>query len=440
MKSRVLAACMGLLVSLACSVPALAQDDTPSNEELYRIIQQQQRQIEALQRQLEARDEAAQRGPAPGAQPDQETQELREIVEAQQEQIEALASAEDKPSALDKVSIGGYGELHYNNLDAEDSDNDLEQIDLHRFVLFFGYEFTKDLRFYSEVEFEHSFTSGDDDSPGAVELEQAYVQYDFNPNTSISGGQLLVPSGILNETHEPPTFYGVERNDVENIIIPTTYRVGGVQLTQRFWDGFQFDALVHEGLAIPTVGGSAFRIRSGRQNTAEANAEDLAGTVRLKYAGIPGVELGTSIQYQRDASQANDDGLEDGLLYEAHIDLQRGPFGLRALYAAWDFDIDEDIALANGVAQAQIDRAEDQNGWYIEPSYKINPQWGFYARYEDIEAARDRDTFTQWETGFNYWPHPDVVLKFDYRDRDIDVASAEGRSFKGFDLGVGYQF
>ena len=32
-----------------------------------------------------------------------------------------------------------------------------------------------------------------------------------------------------------------------------------------------------------------------------------------------------------------------------------------------------------------------QTGWYIEPSYRVNGHVGFYTRYEDVEAARDRD-------------------------------------------------
>ena len=47
--------------------------------------------------------------------------------------------------------IGGYGELHYNNL------NSKKEIDLHRFVLFFGHKFSGRIRFHSEVEIEHAF-------------------------------------------------------------------------------------------------------------------------------------------------------------------------------------------------------------------------------------------------------------------------------------------
>ncbi len=125
-----------------------------------------------------------------------------------------------------RTTIGGYGELHYNNISAEDSSRDYKSIDFHRFVLFFGHEFNDSTRFYSEVELEHSFiadTGGN--TPGEVELEQAYIEWDLRDNLHAKGGLFLVPVGILNQTHEPNTFYGVERNDVENIIIPD-YLVG----------------------------------------------------------------------------------------------------------------------------------------------------------------------------------------------------------------------
>ena len=65
--------------------------------------------------------------------------------------------------------------------------------------------------------------------------------------------------------------------------------------------------------------------------------------------------------------------------------------------------------------------------------------WRF--REPDIlEAARNQDNFNQWEVGFNYWPAPNVVFKFDYRDRSHDLASQYGRDFTGFDVGVGYSF
>ncbi len=39
---------------------------------------------------------------------------------------------------------------------------------------------------------------------------------------------LLVPTGIINSTHEPPTFYGVESPDVDKKITSTAWREAGV--------------------------------------------------------------------------------------------------------------------------------------------------------------------------------------------------------------------
>jgi hypothetical protein len=84
--------------------------------------------------------------------------------------------------------------------------------------------------------------------------------------------------------------------------------------------------------------------------------------------------------------------------------------------------------------------ADEQSGWYIEPSYKPWEKLGLYTRYEDLEGARGRDQFNQWEVGLNYWPHEDVVLKADLRRRDHDLSAESGRDFDAFDLGIGYQF
>ncbi len=343
---------------------------------------------------------------------------------------------EDSPlDAFEGISLGGYGEVHYNNLSADDSDRDLEEVDLHRFVVFIGKEFTDDLRFVSEFEIEHGGVESDG-SPlgGEVEVEQAYIEYDVNENSQVRGGVFLVPTGILNETHEPPTFYGVERNDVENIIIPSTWWEAGVGSTFRTNNGFTFDAALHSGL---NFSGTSGRIRSARGKVSNQRLSDPAVTGRIKYTGIKGLELAASINHQTDPTQdddteAEDDFIDDATLYHAHAIYNRGRLGLRALYAQWDFSGDiEDVA-------GDID---EQFGWYVEPSFKVNNWLGLYARYEEVEGARVQDQFSQMEVGANWWPHKDVVVKFDYRDRSHDpAAEGQGRDFDGFDLGVGYMF
>lgn len=411
LKSPIGRACATTLFCvLACS-PIHAQD---SNADLLLKLESLQQQIDELKLQL--------------AQTQNQTVETDAKVEAV---AEVMESGSQELVDTRRTTIGGYGELHYNNLSAEDPSRDVDQIDFHRFVLFFNHEFNDRTRLYSEVELEHSFiadTGGN--TPGEVELEQAYLEFDLRPNLHAKAGLFLVPVGILNETHEPTAFYGVERNDVENIIIPTTWWEGGAAMNGLFGSGWAWDLALTSGLGMETTGSDAYRVRSGRQKVAEALANDGAITGRLRYLGIPGLQAGVTVQYQFDPSQVKNDGLDSGTLLEGHVEYRRGGFGLRALYARWDFT-GEAVEAAG---------AERQSGWYVEPSYRLNEHVGFYTRYEQVDAYRRSDQFDQWEFGMNWWPVENVVVKLDYRDRNYDLVSENGRSFTGFDVGLGYSF
>jgi predicted porin len=389
-----------LTAAILATSSAFATDEMPSPEEMWRIIQQQQREIELLKK---------------GQQENAEKAEAAvEVAE------ESQKSASTAASWAENTQIGGYGELHYNNLDTDDGRK--KEIDFHRFVLFFGHQFTDRLRFFSELELEHAISSSDDD--GEIELEQAYVEYDLTQNHHIKGGMFILPVGILNETHEPPTFYGVERNPVERNIIPATWWAGGAELTGEIAPGWSYNFGVHEGLDS-----DSYSIRGGRQKTSNADAHDLASTGRIKWTGVPGIEVAGTIQYQENITQGTDNDAS-AWLYEVHTDIQRGPFGLRALYAMWN--VDGDGAEAAG--------RDEQEGFYIEPSFKFTPKFGVFARYNqwDNEAGSSSDTEKkQYDLGFNYWPHPDVVLKGDYQKQDNEGNVNEQ---DGFNLGIGYQF
>lgn len=356
-------------------------------------------------------------------------EELHRIIQEQQAQIDALADRADDTSPANRIDIGGYGELHYNNNDEGD-----DEVDFHRFVLYFGHEFTDDVRFFSEVEIEHALAG--DDAPGEVELEQAWIEFDLGNRHAARAGVDLIPVGILNETHEPNTFYGVERNRVESRIIPATWWAAGAKLIGRpSENGLSYELFVHEGLAMDATD-PEFSVRDGRQKTAKAAANDYAATGRLKYTGIPGLELAGSVQYQQDVSQTANDGLDDGMLYEAHAIYSGGPFGVRALYAQWN--IDGPLAEANG--------RDRQYGWYVEPSFKLHPQFGVFARYSEIEEV-DGLTAETSTFGVNYWPIKQVVLKADYQDGESTDFGAEGIpgdstivDDDSINLGIGYVF
>ena len=403
-----------------------------SLEALHKIVEAQGEQIARLQSQLNATrtDLGEAKETLKGTKA-----ELSSTVAYLEEQTDTSSGG----SWWNRTSVGGYGEIHYNNVEADDSSRDKKETDIHRYVLFINHEFNERVRFYSEFEIEHGLVkdTASGSNGGEVEIEQAYIELDLNENHQAKAGLFLVPVGILNETHEPPTFYGVERNSVENIIMPATWWENGLALSGQYGNGLSWDFAVHSGLEVPTTGSSAIRLRSGRQKSSHALAEDLAYTARLSYSGIPGLQLSTSYQHQTDLSQMSGDGVEDANLITAHAIFNRGGFQLRALWADWDID----------GALAAFTGADEQSGWYVEPSYrfrtpelKLLESLGIYTRFEHVEGIRTQDQFEQWEFGINLWPTDNVVFKIDYRDREHDLATARGRDFKSIDLGVGFQF
>ncbi len=385
-------ASLSALVSASVGLSGLGHAATPTTEEMWETIKQQQAEIERLKTQQSQTDM----------------------------KVEATADAVDssKPQSgwFSNTTIGGYGEHHYNNFDEGE-----DQIDAHRFVLFINHKFTDNIKLHSELELEHSLAG--DGKPGEVELEQAYIEWGYADHHSVNIGLFLMPVGILNETHEPDTFYGVERNSVEKDIIPTTWWETGVMFSGAIAPGISYDVAFNSGLN--TSADSS--IRSGRQKSAEATAESFAYTARLKYTAIAGLELATSVQLQQDLSQGSAADEASATLIEAHAVYNRGPFSLRALYAQWTIDGDDYEAVGK----------DDQSGFYIEPGYKITEKFGVFTRYSSrnteagLETSEDKEAV---DVGFNYWPHERVVLKADYQSGQSDNVD------DSLNLGVGWSF
>lgn len=412
----------GPTLALAAAIGVLSGNafatEPPSAEEMWRIIQAQQKEISELKAQAKQTGEKVE---ATG-----EVIDTLQRSDGTQANPRGALGATHSPfdhGKAGRTTVGGYGELHYNNLEGKGGASDKNEIDFHRAILFLGHEFNENIRFFSEIEYEHANTEAN----GVVELEQGFLEFDLSESARARAGMLLVPVGILNETHEPPAFYGVERNPVETNIIPTTWAVGGASLFGELGQGFSYDLAIHEGLN--TSAADNYLVRAGRQGTSEAKASDLAYTARLKWTGMPGVELAASWNRQTDLTQGTDSAAGSANLYETHGIFTRGPFALKALYAQWNL---------SGSGPASIG-ADNQSGWYIEPAYKLNDQWGLFARYNQWDNQAGDSTASekqQTDIGVNFWPHPDVVLKADYQIQDND----NGNNQDGFNLGVGYQF
>ncbi len=209
------------------------------------------------------------------------------------------------------------------------------EVDFHRFVLFLDHEFNDRLRFASELEVEHA-VSGDDE-PGEVELEQAYVEYDWADKHSLKAGLFLVPVGIIER--DPRASYLLRRRAQPGREQDhPDYLVGGRHRLQRSFrgrPGATTSRCIRAWTPAPTATIRARRPAEGRQGPVR-----LAGLRPGVCAGwaLPGLELSASVQYQDDVTQESDPLAGSAMLLPATLSWQYDGFGLRALYARWDLD------------------------------------------------------------------------------------------------------
>ena len=436
-------------VAVATAAPAAAAD--PSLTDLENRQQRLERELEELRKAVAAEEEGERIGEVERRQ-NILTDELRRLRDAlvlpeSHELVGSygLAPAASKVYSVARgVSIGGYGEANFKNI-VSDRGGTRDEFDFVRFILYVGYKFNDWIVFNSETEFEHASTGKD----GSVSVEFAALDFLLHPAANVRAGLLLVPVGFINEIHEPPFFHGNMRPQVEQRIIPSTWRAPGFGLFGEILPGLEYRTY---GLTSEDARGfDSNGIRGGRQSGSKSLADDWSWVGRLDYSVGTTFSIGGSAYVgEQDQNQTFGGRAIDALfqLYEIHAESKFQGLELRALAAVSDLDDADQISLEVGDTVA-----ETTFGWYAEIAYDVLPlllpntthylaPWFRYSRFDtqesvpdgfDREAARDRDIY---EVGLTYKPIPQVVVKLDYRNQD----NRSGNDPDEIRIGAGFVF
>jgi hypothetical protein len=373
------------------------------------------------------------------------------------ESVHGFGPAASKVYAIEQgVSIGGYGEMLYQNIDDEHDDGSAsgmtDTLDFLRAVFYFGYKFNDRWLFNSEIEFEHAIAG--DGKEGEVAVEFAYVDFKATSSFGARGGLLLIPTGFLNELHEPPIFLGGRRPEVERYIIPTTWRENGAgvygDVGPVSYKAYLVASL--DALGFTPSGG----IRGGRQGGSKSKAEDFAVTARLDYTPVPGLLVGTSV-FSGGVGQGRP-GLEDAAItqWDAHAEWNWRGLHLRGLYAQNIVSDATAIGMAidvdNGLPAGTTVIGERQAGWYGEVAWDVlSPARGTdqelspFVRYESFntqeevaagQMADPKNDRVVRTYGFMYKPIPNVAIKIDAQNLSNGAATAIDQ----VNLALGYLF
>ena len=241
------------------------------------------------------------------------------------------AAAAPTTRAPPPAGLSGYMDLHYNKLEFEDG-----ILDFHRFVLLVTYRFTDRIRFTGELELEHAFVEGLEEA-GELELEQAYLDFLLTRSFNVRAGMLLMPMGIINERHEPPVYYGVERPFVDTFIIPTTWFEVGAGVHGEVGHGWRYRAYVTAPLNAAEFSADE-GIREGRQKGAESNIGRAAVTGRVEYVGLRGLTAGASAWTGRSGFEFRPRFDVPVTVWEADARYSRDRLELRAQFARVSID------------------------------------------------------------------------------------------------------
>jgi hypothetical protein len=351
-------------------------------------------------------------------------------------------------AAQESTTVGGYGEIQYVNPSGPGTPATL---DVRRFVIYLAHTFSERLSLRSEVEIEDAKVESS--SPlGELEIEQVVFDYRLADRFTLRSGLLLVPIGIINETHEPPTFNGVDRPGFDHDVLPTTWREIGVGAVGTLpMEGWSYRLYLLNGLVAAGFA-DAEGIREGRQEGQAATFANPSLTGRLEWVH-PGLRVGASFWYG--GSTAGDTALGSGsfdapvTVLSADARYDQGPLAVRAVFAnvsvgdAAAINTRYGTAVGSRIAGGYSEAAINLLYWLAPASTQRLNAFVRHERY-DTQASvpagtiRDRAFARRLTTfGLTYKPTWNTAFKGDYQI----VRNAAGTTpSEVLSLGIGYQF
>jgi hypothetical protein len=458
-------ALLGLVMVLAFFSSAALQADEPAL-----TLEQRIDRLEKLLAETRAELAAAKATPAADSARIAEIERQIEVLAREIEQLKIGEAAAPPAAAKDQhwgvgpaasrvygkkgVSIGGYGEFLYDNFaglrqDGEPS-GQKSHADLLRAVIYFGYKFDDHWLVNTELEAEHAVTASD--KGGEVEIEFAYLDYLFSKPVKARAGLMLIPMGLINELHEPPAFLGVLRPDVEQRLIPTTWREIGAGF---YGDSGRFSYRLYAVNSLNSEGYTAEGIQEGSGEGSEALAQDWAATGRLDWTPVEGAVVGASFftgnsgQGRLTPSGASFAGRTT--LFDVHADWRWRGVWLRGLYVHTTISDAAAINEANGFTGDQSVGSR-QWGWYVQGGFdlfslKAGSRLSLvpFLRYERLDtqasvpAGYERNgenDETILTVGAVFKPIDQIAIKLDWQKR----TNAARTGVNQWNVGLGYLF
>jgi len=376
----------------------------------------------------------------------------------------APAAPVEQAKAEPDTVVSSYGEIAYSRpTKAPEATN----VDLARAVIGLSHRFNEKTKMAAEFEWEHAVTSASDS--GEAEVEQLWVEREFDSGARGRVGLFLMPVGLINQNHEPTAYYGVFRPDVDTKIIPSTWREAGVGLTGTTDYGLSWDVALTTAPNLskwdPTSPeGAARGPLQAIHGEAQFAAANTLGTVgALNWRGVPGLLVGGSVVYDN-IGQNQPGFLANGsklLLWDVHSRYQAGKWDLAGVLVRGTISNTEAVNASFAASAPPAPTLVPQlfYGGYVQAAYKLWQHEDLrltpFVRYEVYNTAAGfgslpvglggitQPTEHLTTIGASFYVTDSVVLKADYRHYQVNQLPDPVNHFNvgnSLNLGMGYSF
>ncbi|HMG35990.1 MAG TPA: hypothetical protein VKM94_18790 [Blastocatellia bacterium] len=406
----------------------------------------------------------------------------------------------------DRLKIGGYVDFRYLSRGFDEGFEIREHADelnpgetdrtnfkrntfmLPRAIIGMAAAITPKLLFNSEIEFEFGGKE--------VDVEQAYLEYRFNPKFNLRGGVIVAPLGRFNIFHDSNLQDMAPRPLVSTLVIPSTYKDLGVGALGEFRLGSRsrltYEAYIVNGLRSDEGGEIAREIgtfESKENSNFFDNNPQKSVVGRVMFSPIIGLELGLSGYRGKHDNQ----GLYNMSIWAVDWKFARKDFQVIGEYARTAVQRPPEDAAEIAARQILInaprgdfvgtfeeldeiineplfDRpARSSDGIYIEARYRFRPKWWTshleedasiapVVRFDQVNLDRQFPGFSfplnmrRLSLGVSLRPTEAASINFAYhfdRKPDLFLRLPDGRPFppyftnlgvNGFTMGLAWAF
>ena len=471
-----------LLLSVSSVAVRAADDSSPNadqatNRALMKKLQAMEKRMQAMEAELKGKSAQpsaiVQAGGPRVVQQGRPTATPRQPGDAMAQAASGAAADASKnkdlfgvgTSPVPALKIGMYGEIKFGTQQNPAANGQWQSgFDMARLVLLPTYQVTDNIVFNAEIEFEHAGSGFDNDDKlhGTAEIEQAFFDLRVNDHLTLrSPGVDLVPISFNNLYHEPTLFYSVQRPELANGLIPSTwvapsagfygkivdglnYQVQFSQSAEDFGDDFDHrgdnGAPIPGGYAAGVDGLNALGFSHAPLGDFKQMSNQVAFTGRLSYTPsfAPGFAGSSAIYYSpniepRGAYGNNGQALGDTSMMivdtEGRYRMPNTGLELRAEYAYVRFGNPENLR-ANNDSDPTNNVGKDMWGYSAEVAYHFKAPNDYdivpFYRYtrqnlqtgaifgNDLNSPTGHGDTTFHDVGIALFPNPSLVFKLNY--------------------------